>query len=264
VTGRLSQIGRQWSRLREFFEGPPGLDAPPLEICCAVLDDLERRVQPVGEGRRVFPYNRVVIRVVPVSADRPALQAAFDGLGARLRRRLEELRCEVPDAIEVNTVFVNEPADQWPDGRVFSIECERDRAFTVERPGLGRSALHISVVNGAATEAAYRFHSASICVGRTAEATDGAGRVRRNDVAFLDSVDGVTETVGRAHARFRLDERTGEYRLHDEGSRNGTWIVRHGTTIAVPPRDPCGVRVESGDEVRLGRALIRVSIELPA
>ena len=93
------------------------------------------------------------------------------------------------------------------------------------------------------------------------EATDASGRIRRNDVAFLDRVDGVTETVGRAHARFRRDEKTGEYRVFDEGSRNGTSIVRSGATIVVPPTDPRGVRVETGDEVRLGRALIRLSVE---
>jgi pSer/pThr/pTyr-binding forkhead associated (FHA) protein len=85
--------------------------------------------------------------------------------------------------------------------------------------------------------------------------------VRRNDVAFLDSVDGVTETVGRAHACFRCDQERGEYQIFDDGSSNGTWIVRKGTTILVPPKDPRGVRVESGDEILFGRAAVRVSIE---
>jgi hypothetical protein len=50
-------------------------------------------------------------------------------------------------------------------------------------------------------------------------------------------------------------------RLFDEGSRNGTAILRDGEVIAVHRRDPRGVRVRSGDEVRLGRALIRIDIE---
>jgi hypothetical protein len=259
VKGRLSQIGRQWSRLRDFFDGPPDADAPPLEICGAVLDALERRVQPVGGGRRVFPYNRIIVRVAPVSADRPALQAAFDTLATRLRARLEELQCDGPAAIDVKALFLKKAPDDWPQGRLFSIECENDPA--PEPADIRRRTLHIAVLKGAATAAAYRFREPAIYVGRSVEATDGNGRVRRNDVAFLDSVDGVTETVGRAHARFLLDERSGEYRIFDEGSHNGTWIVRRGVTIFIPPRDPRGVRVDSGDEVRLGHALIRVSIQ---
>jgi hypothetical protein len=260
VTGHLLRIGRQWQRLREFFDAPPGADAPPLELSCAVLDELERRVQPVGGGRRVFPYDRIVVRLSTVNADRPALEAAFQGLGSRLRARLEELRCEAPDAIDVEAVFLNEPAAEWPSGRAFSIECVRTGGTDCAEAHTEQSALHIAVVSGTATEPAYRFSAPVIFVGRTVEATDDAGRVRRNDVAFFDTVDGVNETVGRAHARFRLDVRTGDYSIYDDGSRNGTWIVRRGVAIAVPSRDPRGVRIESGDEVRLGRALIRVAI----
>ncbi len=262
MTGPLSQIGRQWSRLREIFDGPLGADAGPLEICGAVLDDLERRVQPIGGGRRVFPYNRVIVQVRDVNADRAALQAAFGGLGSRLRGRLEELQCEVPHVIDVKAVFLTGAPDGWPEGRLFSIECESHEAEAPAADSHCRKSLSITVVKGAATQAAYTFSEPSVYVGRTVEATDASGRIRRNDVAFLDRVDGVTETVGRAHARFRRDEKTGEYRVFDEGSHNGTSIVRSGTTIVVPPTDPRGVRVETGDEVRLGRALIRVAVEL--
>jgi hypothetical protein len=37
-------------------------------------------------------------------------------------------------------------------------------------------------------------------------------------------------------------------------------LLRGGRTIRVPPRDPRGLRVQSGDEVQLGRALIRLTI----
>ena len=259
MAGRFSQIGRQWSRFREIFDAPLGADATPLDISSAVLDDLERRVQPIGGGRRVFPYSRIVVRVSQATADGPALQAALDGLGGRLRTRLEELQCNVPHALEVNAVCLTERPDEWPEGRLFSIECEREDAeTTAPLPGRCHSSLRIAVVQGAAVQEAYRFDQPAVYVGRTAEAVERAGRIRRNDVAFLDRVDGVTETVGRAHACVRLDETTGEYHVFDEGSSNGTWVVRHGATIFVPPRDPRGVRLESGDEVRIGRALIRV------
>jgi len=74
-------------------------------------------------------------------------------------------------------------------------------------------------------------------------------------------VDGVTETVGRAHARLRFDRACGAYRLYDEGSSNGTAILRDGDVITVARRDPRGVRVRTGDEIQVGRALLRIDIE---
>jgi hypothetical protein len=118
----------------------------------------------------------------------------------------------------------------------------------------------VAVLRGAATESTYTFSEPVISIGRSPDLTDDLGRVRRNRVAFLDTVDGVTETVGRAHARLRFDTVSKEYRLFDDGSSNGTAIIRGGATIAVPPRDPRGVRVQSGDEVQVGRAVIRVIV----
>jgi FHA domain len=261
MTGHLSQMARQWhSRLKDFFDGPLDGNATPLEICGAVLDELERRVQPVGGGRRIFPYDRIIVRICQMDADRVALQAAFESVAARLHARLEELQCDVASAIDVKALFLKKTPDGWPEGRLFSIECERAAEAAAPAAHRGQS-LHVTVVKGAATQDSYTFSEPTISVGRTEEATDLLGRVRRNDVAFLDRVDGVTETVGRAHARFRCDRETGEYRIFDDCSSNGTWIVRAGATISVAPRDPRGVRVESGDEIHFGRAAIRVSIE---
>ena len=98
-------------------------------------------------------------------------------------------------------------------------------------------------------------------IGRTPEPTDDQGRVRRNDIAFLDVTDGITETVGRAHARIQLDPAAADYRIFNDGSSNPTFIVRAGTTIQVAPRDPRGVRLRSGDEIHLGRAAMQFTVE---
>jgi hypothetical protein len=121
--------------------------------------------------------------------------------------------------------------------------------------------LRVTVVKGAGAQKVYRFTDPLVCIGRTPDPADELGRVRRNHVVFLDTLDGVTETVGRAHARLQLDSRTREYRIFHEGASNATCIVRNGSTILVPPRDPRGVRIQSGDEVQLGRAVIRVDID---
>ena len=48
--------------------------------------------------------------------------------------------------------------------------------------------------------------------------------------------------------------------MFDEGSSNGTHVIRAGTSIAVPARDPRGVRVRSGDEIQFGRARVRIKV----
>jgi FHA domain-containing protein len=259
--GRLSRIGRELIRLRDFFDAPLDATATPLEIGGAILDDLEGRIQPIGGGRRAFPYDRITIRVKQRSENHAAVQAVLDGLNSRLIARLEELRCEFPSPIEMNITTVD-GSDEWPCDSHFSLECARtiDEAVAVAAAPV-HSALAIAVLKGTATSDSYRFNGQTVCIGRTEEATDALGRVRRNDVAFVDVVDGVNETVGRAHARFRFDRTSGGYRVFDDGSRNGTWVERRGTTIAVPVGDPRGVRLESGDEIRFGRALIRVLLE---
>jgi hypothetical protein len=59
----------------------------------------------------------------------------------------------------------------------------------------------------------------------------------------------------------RFDPASSAYRLYDEGSSNGTAILRDGDVITVARRDPRGVRVRTGDEIQVGRALLRIDIE---
>jgi hypothetical protein len=120
--------------------------------------------------------------------------------------------------------------------------------------------LSVTVLSGTTTEMVESFTEATVSIGRTADPSDDHGRLRRNRIAFLDIVDGINETVGRAHARVRRDPVTAEYRLFDEGSRNGTSILRDGELIVVHRRDPRGVRVRSGDEIHVGRAVLRIEI----
>lgn len=266
MTSRFAQIRRDLqSRLTRFFDAPPGPAATPLEICQAVLDDAERRLQPAGRGRRVFPYNRLVVRVLQTTPERAPLEAAFARIDARLRERLAELQCDEPASLDVRLVLLKKAPPDWPADRLFRVDYRADHeGGETGPPGDAPQQVHITIVKGAAARRAYSLEEPVISIGRTADPTGDSGRVRRNRVAFLDTVDGITETVGRAHAQLRFDRRAREYRLFDDGSSNGTAIVRDGATIPVPPRDPRGVRVRSGDEVHLGRAVIRLVFGGPA
>jgi hypothetical protein len=261
---RLSTFGKDLhTRIRTFFDSPLGPDATPLEVCQAVLDEVERQVQPVRRGQRVFPFTLVIVRVTVAPAARAAMTTAFTDVPSRIRERLAELRCDPPRMLDVQLECLDEAPSSWGPSQVYDVQYVAE-ATPVPPPATDvhsasvAPTLQIVVLRGAAAEADWQFTGTTVAIGRSADPMDDAGRSRRNRVAFLDVVDGVTETVGRAHARLTCDPRTGEVRLFDEGSRNGTAVLRGGEEIAVHRRDPRGVRVRSGDEIRLGRALLRV------
>jgi hypothetical protein len=265
VTARLTHIGRDLqTRILKLFDNALEPDATPLEICQAVLADVERHVQPLGRGRRVFPYSTLVVRVRQSEPDRAPVEPAFEEFETRVLERLAEIRCEAPPSIDFSLVCLESVPGDWPEERMFAVEYVKPVAARAPHDAVAgdpQPALNVVVVRGATTESQYRFTDPVVSIGRTSDPTDALGRPRRNRVAFLDTVDGITETVGRAHALVRFDASSGEYRLFDEGSSNGTSILRGGATIPVHPRDPRGVRVRSGDEVLLGRAVVRVELD---
>jgi hypothetical protein len=258
VTARLKEISRDWqTRLKRFFEGPLEAGATPLEVCQAVLDEIESKVEPLGRGRRTFPYDRVVIRINrSTPADSARLPAAFAALPERVRERLKELQCT--DRLDVKVAMLKKAPADWVADQLFAV----DYHSSVRKPAVSTEVIPVQIVvlKGAATSKTYHFTEPVISIGRTTNPTDDRGHVRRNRVAFLDKVDGITETVGRAHARLRFDPKSGDYHVLDEGSSNGTAVLRGGSTIPVPPRDPRGVRVQSGDELQVGRAVVRVVV----
>ena len=260
MTARLWDMGRELhARVKNFFDGPLEPGASPLELLQATLDALEQRVQPAGRGARIFPYNRVVVRIAQPSADRDAIIAVFRQLEARLRERLRELRCETPSAIQTDVTVGADGAES-----ILTVECFQDdtvvTAPTVGPAAAAPSTLSITVVKGECEQTEYAFAEPVIAIGRTADPVDALGNIRRNHVAFVEAKDGISETVARAHARLQRDPETGDYHLFNEASSNPTVLLRAGRSIRVPPRDPRGLRVQSGDEVQLGRALIRLTI----
>lgn len=267
---RLTGLGRDLhGRLRKFFDTPLGRDATPLEIGQAVLDEVEQRIEPVGRGRRVFPYAGLQVRVLAAEDARVPLEATFAAFGARVRERLAELRCDAPRGVAVELTCVNEAPASWAAGQMYEVvyvghaagEAAVVDAAEETRRVATPPALRVTVLKGVAVAPTFEFRETTVSIGRTADPTDDLGRVRRNRIAFADVVDGVTETVGRAHARLRFDAATGDYRLFDEGSSNGTAVVRDGDVIVVPRRDPRGVRVWSGDEIQVGRAVLRIEFD---
>ena len=259
MTGTLRDRARTVrARVRSFFDAPLADDAGPLELLHAALDDLERKAQPSGRGARVFPYTRVVVHVAQRDADRAAIEAVFGRLDERLRERLAEVRCAIPASL-VASVSVTEPANG--DAPLVWVECGNDTdASSPTRVASELPELRVTVVKGQCDRADYTFRGGVVAIGRGAEPADALGRVRRNDISFLDVRDGVTETVARAHARIEFDATLRSYVLFNESSSNPTFLVRGGRSLRVSPRDPRGVRAQSGDDLQIGRAVLRISV----
>lgn len=262
MTDQLWTAARTFSRrVRSFFDAPPDANAAPLELLQAALDELETKVQPSGRGSRVFPYNRIAITVTQPAADRAAINAVFEQLETRLRERLKEVRCQVPARL---TTSVSVAADTDGGGPVLRVDCRDDSDAAAAVIGSGVPELRLRVTKGESDRAEYTFSGGAVSIGRGALPADALGRVRRNDVAFGDARDGVTETVARAHARLELDPTGGGYLLFNESSTNPTFVLRGGRSLSVAARDRRGVRVQTGDEIQLGRAIVQVTVvDLP-
>jgi predicted component of type VI protein secretion system len=116
-------------------------------------------------------------------------------------------------------------------------------------------------LKGSAEHRAYAFSAGRIDIGRRAEVVDQRQRlIRTNHVAFLEEGPDANRSVSRRHAHIAYSDPDRCYRIWDDRSAHGTSIVREGRTIKVPA-GARGTKLESGDEVALGHARLRVTIE---
>jgi hypothetical protein len=231
----------------------------PLEIVHAVLDMLASEVQPAARGRQAFPFNQVRVAAVAATPRAKArLQVAFDGppsLKERIVSHLEAAGCSVP-ALDVSVSIVGRPAPEWiePD---FNLTCAR---VATPAASVHTARVDLMVTHGVASQQTYTFTSPSIAIGRGDEVRDSRQRLlRTNDLVFAEGAGDVNDTVSRRHARIEHDQASGTFRVYDDGSAQGTSVVRKGHGIPVP-RGTRGVRLQSGDEIVLGRARVRVEI----
>lgn len=281
---KLLDAVRRWTK-----PWPTGTE--PMEIRRAVLDEVESRIVSAGQGKRVFPFNRLKIRLLaPGPREKVELEAVAKDvwdLPGEIRERLSERGCPVPADLDVEVDVTDEGGPEFGERR-YHIDFERTERKAPVRPAMpipagagaattslspaatlaipspaaggDRPILELTVIKGTATRKVYSFPAGRIHVGRMEEIADEEGRVRRrNDVAFLGEGD-VNQTVSREHARFVFDEASGEIRLRAEPGASSTRIFREGKSIDVSGRDPRGVRVQPGDEVYFGRACVKVAI----
>ncbi len=253
LIGKLRQWGRPWVAGTE-----------PLEIHRALLEDIEAQVVAIGGGRRVFPFDRVEVKLLAAAPEeRSRLQAiAQEGwdLEREVRERLKAAGARFPEGLAVPVEVTEEDGPEFGGRRYALVFRKAAQGETEPAARAVRPRLRLAVLKGKALRDAYDFTADRIFLGRLEEVLDPAGRVqRRNDVAFLEEGE-VEQTVSREHARIAWDADTNAYWLRDEGSASGTLLFRAGRSIEVSRHDRRGVRLESGDEVYLGRAAVKVEI----
>jgi hypothetical protein len=270
IAGKARKLERRISRTVDAavdeFMGRSA--AAPLEIVHAVLDRAEQEIQEIGRGRRVFPFNYVRLLIVSAARDkegRARLDAVIEGppsLSDRLADRLRSAGCP-GTAIGAEVVYVRRPGPEWPNAD-FHVEFDRTAEPAAAAPpapvATEAPRLKLAVIKGSAAQRAYAFSGGRIDIGRRAEVVDQHQRlIRTNHVAFSEDGPEANQSVSRRHAHIEFNAQDRCYRLWDDRSAHGTSIIRGGRTIKVPA-GARGTKLETGDEIALGHARLRVTL----
>ncbi len=256
---------------RTVFEAPFGAtaqvmgDSPEVaEIRIAVLDEVKKKIQRAG-GHALFPYNvvRIVIRAPGEEGavfEREFFRRFFD---EEVRKGLSKETCRFPEDMRVEIRATPEEG-QWLQIETLSEEVIRP---SEEAPRARRSA-RLVVAAGTANKSEIPLQKARINIGRLVDVYKSEGLSRRNDLAFAAD-NPINRTVSREHAHITHDKKTGEYRLFNDrwyqrGNKAenncGLWIVRDGMGQEVH-RDSRGTRLEPGDEIHLGKAVVKFQVK---
>jgi hypothetical protein len=266
IVGKARKLERKIARSLDaaVVELAGKSEPAPLEIVHAVLERAEHEIQEAGRGVRVFPFNKVKVVVAAPAADKGArarFAAVVDGppsLAERLQGRLRAAGCPAGE-IAVEVAYVKAPGANW-ENREFNVQFDRGAATAAPAASPATAPqLKLTVIAGKAARRIHVFSGGRVDIGRRSEVLDAKQRVvRTNHVAFDEGPD-ENRSVSRRHAHVTFDPGTGQYRLQDDRSAHGTSILRRGRTIAVPAGSR-GVRLESGDEVIVGQARLKVTV----
>jgi len=259
---------------RSVFEGPFGAAAEVLgespeiaEIRITVLDEVRKKIQRAG-GKALFPYNvvRIVLRANPADAavfERDFFRKFFE---EEVRNDLVKNACRFPADLRVQIQI--DDGGSNAKGKWLRVEITAEETPTaIEEPRSKRTA-RLVVVSGAANKPEIALQKMRTNIGRLAEVYKAEGLSRRNDLAFAED-NPINRTVSREHAHIIYDKKTGEYRLFNDrwykrgnkAEQNcGLWIVRDGLGQEVH-RDTRGTRLVLGDEIHLGKAVLKLQIK---
>jgi hypothetical protein len=245
--GRLDKLTRR-----------KGAAEDPSEWIPAMLDEIEQKIVSLDGESRVFPYDaiRVELRVDPAGLDAARVVFSAGGFEGRVRDRLRQAKCEVPEDLRVRLrIRARTSEDESPYGLTFrrlaTVRVGKKDVDTRVPP------IRIVVLEGQCRRRIHDFELERINLGRL-DSVEGRGaqRLRRNHIAFLDrDGDPVNATVSRAHAHIEYFAGDG-FRVFDDGSAQGTRIMRQGRSLAVARGAVRGVKLQPGDHIEMGLAKV--------
>lgn len=256
---------------RTVFEAPFGAnsqaigDSPEVaEIRIAVLDEVKKKIQRAG-GHALFPYNVVRINIRAAAEEGAVFERDFFRrfFEEELRKGLSKDTCRFPEdlRVEIRAVVGN---DRWLHVEMLA----EDIAPEPEEAPRAKRTPRLVVAAGTANKSEIPLQKARVNIGRLTDVYKSEGLSRRNDLSFAED-NAINRTVSREHAHIVHDKKTGEYRLFndrwyklgDKAENNcGLWIIRDGMGQEVH-RDTRGTRLLPGDEIHLGKAVVKFQIK---
>ncbi|MBN2319275.1 MAG: FHA domain-containing protein [Acidobacteria bacterium] len=258
----LQRLKKEWVKLYRNLREMLGIQNVQVssDVRKKILGQLEASIS-VEKDRKVFPFRKIVIRLQPPTKSiAREFNAAFmenSLLKSDAFRMLKDARIQFPPDLEISLELQDrvEPGNEaFESTRLYEMEFgEPVNTTRYEIPEI-----LLEIIKGSAEQSVYRITKDRLLVGCLSKVQDREGRlVRINNVVFPDTGNEINATVGDMHARIWFDFKRQEYRVMDESSLYGTRIVREGHTIEVPPENPRGVGLRSGDEIYFGQACLR-------
>jgi hypothetical protein len=262
----ITEFLEKWGKT--LFEAPIATatrtDEPPelAEVRLAILDQIRGKTYRSG-GMKVFPYDLIRIEMRGVEEERHGVFTSRffrQYLEQEVRSALRNSACRFPEHLRVDVAAtVGLPPR---DGNWLTVAVASQEKTGIAAHPIGR----LAVQEGTANVPSLRLDKARINIGRVVDVYRSEGLFRRNDLAFEGDSD-VNRSVSREHAHIQYDRTTGEYRLfndrwypREQPGECGTWIVRDGMSQEVH-RTSRGAKLEPGDEIRFGRAVVLFEIE---
>jgi hypothetical protein len=253
---------------RAVFESPFGVnrvakDAPELaEIRLAALDAIKAASHRVA-GKNVFACDLVRIELLGIPEEQEAVfrsEFLANYFAQELKAALTRSSFRFPPGLAVE--FRTLPRLPASGERWLSVETAMQEQPSAG-PELAGAPAFLTVLGGTTNQAKFALKKVRTNIGRTAEVFRATGPSRRNDLVFLGDSE-ADKTVSREHAHIMRSPK-GEYRLVNDrtyrGESNcGLWIVRDGLSYPVH-RSARGTSLHPGDEIHIGSAVLRFSIE---
>jgi hypothetical protein len=202
----------------------------------------------------VFPFDMVRVWMRGIEEERAAMfRSGFfrQFLEQEIRGNLRTDGIRFPEQLSVVVEVATglpQPGERW---LLVAAEAQ-------EQPA-SRESARLIVRQGTANTPELAIEKTRVHIGREVDVYRNGGMHRRNDLAFIEDNE-INRSVSREHAHIDRDRTTGEYRLFNDrwyarGTDCGTRIVRAGVSLEVH-RDSRGTKLESGDELHLGRAVL--------